>query len=476
MAKNRNLIKIKQKRKVQPKKQITSKTQRVGQSGQSQTGTIVVQVDNSKKSVRTGDSQPKPKPQQQQPIIINNQQPLFNPYLMNQQQQQTQQPRNITVNTPPVNITNPPNTTQQRNNVDDAINAFSKTTDEKFKTLQEQLTTMNNNFRQASNNIMERINPQSYNNNDSVEEQSIPTPPRPQPTPQPKPSKTIIINDEPPKTPQQTPPQYISSTPIRAIQQLRQNPQTKESPALNLFDKDLEDIDNYIADIYKNPIINPNAQTNKTFVSPKIVSNPSSSVSYGSSTQLDKYLQLQYDKREKDKDTDTKTADFLQNQMYETEPEVETEQLTEIKKDDIEDKPVRDSKSDLQKGIYANVYEKAICPICSKQYASKSVVHDHLNNHHKMPENKKDVYVRDGVKYKTHTERETVIKEDGKKTYKFVPTEYEQLPKEQIKQIIEDRNKEPLEKRNENNKVIGGKKKQPEEPKAEKKNKSTTNK
>jgi hypothetical protein len=93
-----------------------------------------------------------------------------------------------------------------------------------------------------------------------------------------------------------------------------------------------------------------------------------------------------------------------------------------------------------------------------------------------MPENKKDVYVRDGVKYKTHTERETVIKEDGKKTYKFVPTEYEQLPKEQIKQIIEDRNKEPLEKRNENNKVIGGKKKQPEEPKAEKKNKSTTNK
>jgi hypothetical protein len=320
MAKNKKL-KVKQKQK------------------QRQNQTVIVKVDNSRKTIRKGDIQPKqPKPPQP-PIIINNQQPAYNPYMMNQ----PQQPRNITVNTPPVNITNPPNTTQQRNNVDDAINAFSKTTDEKFKTLQEQLTTMNNNFRQASNNIMERINPQSYNNNDSVEEQSIPTPPRPQPTPQPKPSKTIIINDEPPKTPQQTPPQYISSTPIRAIQQLRQNPQTKESPALNLFDKDLEDIDNYIADIYKNPIINPNAQTNKTFVSPKIVSNPSSSVSYGSSTQLDKYLQLQYDKREKDKDTDTKTADFLQNQMYETEPEVETEQPTEIKKDDTEDKPTRDS-------------------------------------------------------------------------------------------------------------------------------------
>jgi hypothetical protein len=445
MAKNKKL-KVKQKQK------------------QRQNQTVIVKVDNSRKTIRKGDTQPKqPKPPQP-PIIINNQQPAYNPYMMNQ----PQQPRNITVNTPPVNITNPPNTTQQRNNVDDAINAFSKTTDEKFKTLQEQLTTMNNNFRQASNNIMERINPQSYNNNDSVEEQSIPTPPRPQPTPQPKPSKTIIINDEPPKTPQQTPPQYISSTPIRAIQQLRQNPQTKESPALNLFDKDLEDIDNYIADIYKNPIINPNTQTNKTFVSPKIVSKPSST-SYGSSTQLDKYLQLQYDKREKENDT---VAEFLQNEMYANASKAEdikeknAEQQIEVKKPNIEDKPIRDSKSDLQKGIYANVYEKAICPICSKQYASKSVVHDHLNNHHKMPENKKDVYVRDGVQYKTHTEREKIVKEDGTKNYKFTSTEYEQLPKEQIKKIIDDRNREPLEKRNENNKVIGG----------NKKNKATTNK
>ncbi len=358
MAKNKKL-KLKQKQK------------------QKQNQTVIVKVDNSRKTIRKGDTQPKqPKPPQQ-PIIINNQQPAYNPYMMNYQQ--PQQPRNITVNSPPINITNPPIISPPiRNNVDDTINAFSKTTDEKFNTLQEQLNMMNNNFRQASNNIMEKINPQSYNNNDSVQEQSTITPPlTPQPIPQPKATpktpKTIIINDEPPK--QQSPSQYISSTPIRAIQQLRQTPQPKESPGMNTFEKELDEIDNLIADNYKNPVINPQSQNNKQFNTPKIVptTNNSFIVPYGSSTsQLDSYLQAQYKKREKDinNNTDTKIADFLQNEIIsldsKTEPEPPIE-ITEKKFDTVdEDKISERNKIRIEDATGPNreaeIYN---CPYCS---------------------------------------------------------------------------------------------------------------
>lgn len=486
MAKNKKL-KLKQKQKQKQK----------------QSQTVIVKVDNSRKTIRKGDTQPKqPKPSQP-PIIINNQQPYMNPYNFIPPQPSLFQSQA----TPQATKTT---TTTTNNNVDDAINAFSKTNEDRFKTLQEQLNTMNDNFRQASRNIMERIDPQSYNKDDSVQQQSttttqpsisirsIPVPPVP-PTPTTKkPSKVIIIDDNENK--QQLNPQYNMTglTPSRTAIELRKTPsrtesdltkQLEESPytkrfsrtpvtvnntqneinklpstlpdinlpketQLNFLDKDMEELDQMLNSIspYQTPKLTQ--QNNKQYSTPKLLPyNPSES-SYGPSSQLDSYLRQVDKQTEKQIKADEKLSKFKQEELDALEAQTvpDTEPL-EIKKPDQDDKPVRDTKKDLMKGKFNNYAEEGICPVCSAQYESKDAVHKHLIKHHKANPDDKDVFVENGKTYKTHRQRDTIITKDGKKSYKFNDIDYEQIDEQEINKMIEDRNREPLEGRNEKNRV-----------------------
>lgn len=456
MAKNTNkkikIIKPKPKPKPQQKKKQTTTTQG---SGQSQTGTIVVQVDNSKKSIRSGDSQPKQPRPSQQPVIINNQQPSYlNPSFL-QQLLQPQANKNITINTPPVNIaTNNPQSVQsepaqqqqQQSNINDAINAFSQKNDERFKTLQDQLSGMNDNFRQGFNYLdsVRKRQPEP-----SIREET-PTPPirearRTQQTPSVNPRKVIVVDEaKPPQTPSIQPQRdtqmVVSSTPSKAVAQMKvihsdikkfdprtgrteiiKNtipPMTYQIPYESIFNKPKLYIDNGKAEPEENKI----AQT-LTFKSP-----------------------LPPIKQRAVEGDDI--ANYLENQVYSPKKEEppQEQQLVE------DDKPLGDSQADIN-----------VCPVCSKRYENKDAVHKHLIRHHKADPNDKEAFIKDGKTYKTHTQRDTVISsKDGKKSYKFIPTDYEQVDEETINKIIEDRNREPLERRNQNNRILAqNRKKQP---------------
>ncbi len=437
---------------------------------QKQNQTVIVKVDNSRKTIRKGDTQPT-KPKLQQPIIINNQQPYLHPGMY---QHMFPQPQ-VNKITPPV--TNPPVVTApeqpSRSNIDDAINAFSKTNDDRFKTLQEQLNTMNDNFKQASKSIVERINQPQPSFNQQPEFNSTP---HHQQTKTPKPDKTIIINDSP----------FVSSTPSRGISQLRTytsvnktveplkptsyvpGTTSKTDNNMNRLPDSLpynngstpyksdftNEIDNVLNEPFKTAKIDSNSQQNRQFNAPKIVPPLllSSSFKQGPTSQLDAYLQ-QVDKKNKIQTEDEKIAKFKQEELDALDAQTvpDTKPL-EIKKVE-DDKPVRDTKADLMKGKFNNYAEEGICPVCSIRYENKDGVHKHLIKHHKAVPDDKDVFVENGKTYKTHRQRDTIITNDGKKSYKFNDVDYEQIDEKTINKIIEDRNREPLEGRNEKNRA-----------------------
>lgn len=432
MAKNKKL-KIRRPTKRQVKK--VSKVLKENEKSIDNKNIIV--IDNSKKSIRSGDTQPKqPKPPQP-PIIINNQQPYMNPYNFIPPQPSLFQSQATS------QATKTTTATTTNNNVDDAINAFSKTNEDRFKTLQEQLNTMNDNFRQASRNIMERIDPQSYNKDDSVQQQSttttqpsinirsIPVPPTP-PTPTPKkPSKVIIIDNNENK--QQLNPQYNMTglTPSRTAIELRKTPSRtqselakmiEESPntvrfsrapvtvnntsssinklpstlpdinppketQLNFLDKDMEELDQMLNSIspYQTPKLTQ--QNNKEYSTPKLLPyNPSES-SYGPSSQLDSYLRQVDKQTEKQIKADEKLSKFKQEELDALEAQTvpDTEPL-EIKKPE-QDESVIPTPSKYRKRIEeatgpnkeAELYS---CPYCGyKSNGHFQNLLDHMETH-----------------------------------------------------------------------------------------------
>ena len=416
--------------------QIIVKNKKISQSQNNQ---IMVKVDNSRKTIRKGESKPAQPRQQQQPIIINNQQPM----MMNPYQQLQPANKNITIHTPPINVNNtiPPanHTSQPINitnappssnfNVDEVINRFSKVSNDGFKSLQDQLNNINSGFHQASKNIADRL----VNNRDTFAQNLSNT----QKTPQAPPSKIIDIN---PNT------ELLKNTPSTSIIPLKNNNRGKDiNETIAFLDKHFEDLDGMLNETpYKTSKLLSTPLTNRdsSNLVRKSLETPKKETS-----RVEKALKTYYEDQQNIKKEEEKAAEMLQNQILTSKAE---EELVEIKKPDIEDKPPKDIQIDLKKGIYQNKGEEGVCPICSKQYDKKKSVHKHMVNHHTMPTNRKGVYEQDGKFYKTHSERDT-IKKDGKTTYIFNDIDYEQLPKSDIYQMIEDRNSGSLEARNQKN-------------------------
>ncbi len=206
---------------------------------QSQKNSIVIKVDNSKKTIRRGDSRPQQQPIRQQPIII--QQPsnnMLNPYMMNNYSHPqpninitnlnpthpqpninvsntnpTHPQPNINVSNtnpthpqPNINVSSPfPATPQHTINVDDVINRFKKDNDEKFNSFHSKLNDLNENFQIAA----KRLNEYKLSNDFSNKINSYTPPPKP-----------ITILKTP--NPEENMP-IISSSPVKAIQELRNN-------------------------------------------------------------------------------------------------------------------------------------------------------------------------------------------------------------------------------------------------------------
>jgi hypothetical protein len=424
MAKNKKLKqKLKQKQK------------------QKQNQTVIVKVDNSRKTIRKGDTQPKQPRPITQPIII--QQPsIINPALYQQM-------------TPKQNIPNNQPTQQNRNNVDDAINAFSRTNEERFNNLQTQLQGMNDNFRRASMEMMDRIdssnNTSRFNPPSSpIYDESLFSPPdeeRPirqakrSSTTIPPPSKIIDVKVEEPQQP------IVSSTPSKAVQQIKR------------FQSDIK-------------VINTNGYGATTVIKRDRIPNNEDNL-----FSRPKLLPLDHTKAEPQGDqisraltyasplppiratieeTESAIAEYLQGQMYQNNPDetvVESkEKQLELKKPDAEDKPPRNAQSDLMRGIYQNKVEEGICPLCAKQFQGKNAKNNaqaHMREHH-IENPSKDFEGNDGKKYRNHLEVYT----DKNGSRRRGTATYEQYPKDYVESIISDRNKEPLEKRNENNRAM----------------------
>jgi len=317
---------------------------------QKQNQTVIVKVDNSRKTIRKGDTPPKqPKPPQP-PIIINNQQPSFHPSMYQNMFPQPQANKNITINTPPINITSPPAVPApeppSRSNVDDAINAFSKTNDDRFKTLQEQLNTMNDNFKQASRNIVERLNQPQSSFNSTPNQQTTP----------PKPDKTILINDTPlvSSTPSKgisqlktytsvrktveplRPTSYVPGTTSKADNDINRLPETLpysngstpyKSEFTTYMDNQFNELDQMLNEPFQTAKIDSNSQQNRQFTTPKVLPPllTSSSIKQGPSSQLDSYMQ-QVDRKNKKQTEDDKMAENYQEQVYAMDAKVEPNQ------------------------------------------------------------------------------------------------------------------------------------------------------
>lgn len=416
---------------------------------QKQNQTVIVKVDNSRKTIRKGDTQPT-KPKLQQPIIINNQQPYLHPGMY---QHMFPQPQ-VNKITPPV--TNPPVVTApeqpSRSNIDDAINAFSKTNDDRFKTLQEQLNTMNDNFKQASKSIVERINQPQPSFNQQPEFNSTP---HHQQTKTPKPDKTIIINDSP----------FVSSTPSRGISQLRTytsvnktveplkptyyvpGTTSKTDNNMNRLPDSLpynngstpyksdftNEIDNVLNEPFKTAKIDSNSQQNRQFNAPKIVPPLllSSSFKQGSTSQLDAYLQ-QVDKKNKIQTEDEKIAKFKQEELDALDAQtVPDTKPVEIKKVDEEpNEPKNDIKNKFKiieriedgTGTHKEA-ELTTCPYCGYSSDNKSNVFRHMRTIHIAKGSDTILKDSDGnpIKHRNDNVYERKLK-DGSKALTFPET------------------------------------------------------
>lgn len=398
---------------------------------QKQNQTVIVKVDNSRKTIRKGETQPKPK-LQQQPIIINNQQPYLNPGMYQNMFPQPQP--QATKITPP--ITNPPAVPApeppSRSNVDDAINAFSKTNDDRFKTLQEQLNTMNDNFKQASRNIVERLNQPQSSFNSTPNQQTTP----------PKPDKTILINDTPlvSSTPSKgisqlktytsvrktveppRPTSYVPGTTSKADNDINRLPETLpysngstpyKSEFTTYMDNQFNELDQMLNEPFQTAKIDGNSQQNRQFTTPKVLPPllTNSSTKQGPSSQLDAYMQ-QVDRKTKKQTDDEKIAKYNQEELdaldAQTVPDTEPMEIKKVEDNNNDDKISERNKLKIEDATGPNrEAEIYICPYCGFQpqpsdndpdpvKTMKGTLFEHMKKLHTATESDMELKDKDG--------------------------------------------------------------------------------
>lgn len=461
MAKNKKL-KLKQKQK------------------QRQSQTVIVKVDNSRKTIRKGDSQPKQPRPPQPPIIINNQQPAYTPYVPSQPSLFPQPSKTATTTA----------TTTATPNIDDAINAFSKKNDEKLNTLQEQLAGMNDNFKQASRELLERMN-RKPTNSEPIPQASQPEEETPTDIPiregrkssssaQAKPNKVIIIDDAPPPAPtilRQEDKLLVQSTPVKTVQNMKSFKIGARTVGAD-NDKALQDFPNGLLSTL-NPSYNKlpdglpiQAQSDKSsvFNRPKLIDNGKADPEENNIVKALTFKSpLPAIKKANEGDN---IAEFLQNQMYAVEPETEKEQPIEIKKPDAEPEP---PKNDLKNrfelmtriedatGQYKEA-ELNTCPYCGYTTDTKSNLFRHMRSVHTIQGN--DTIARDDsgkkIKHRGNYVYQRKLK-DGSTVYTF--------PSEDVEKAVA--NKQQLFNELDLKMTTEAKLSKAREAKAEKKNKAT---